>query len=320
MLSAVKHDPNDPFEVETYQSRDQWLEARLRGIGGSDAAALWGESQYHSELSLYAEKRGQGAPDVDKEWLKLGQLLEDDIAEMYTWKSGNVTSYPGANVIYRSTRWPWMFASLDRVIHGERGYGVLECKNRSAYVISDWDEAGAPLDVQLQVQHALAVTGWQYGVIAALHGGNEFRFIEVERDEELIQLHVERCRELWNRVCSGEEPTADGSAASKAALARLHPTEEVPSVMLTPEADEWATKLEEAKGAIKGWEVVRDEMNNLLTQAIGNAKLGALPSGRFYALSRVAESVVPSYTRKAYTQLLAKKSLQERVPKKGRTK
>ena len=39
-------------------SRGQWLQARRRGIGGSDAPALMGASPWATPLSVYADKMG----------------------------------------------------------------------------------------------------------------------------------------------------------------------------------------------------------------------------------------------------------------------
>ena len=44
--------------ITTEQTHEEWVAARLEGIGGSDAGAIVGASRYASQFSLYHEKRG----------------------------------------------------------------------------------------------------------------------------------------------------------------------------------------------------------------------------------------------------------------------
>lgn len=273
-----------PYVVERHRDRASWLRARARGFGGSDAGVVWNVSHYSSRFALWARKRGVDWEDEgEREWLMIGDLLEPAIAELYRKRTRCAPLVDlGRTTILRSTRWPWLFATLDRVVPSRpdrEGVGILECKNRGAYALRSWDE-GVPLEILLQVQHGLAVTGLQWGSVAALLGGNVFRYVDVERDDELIELHAEACRELWAMVESGEQPEVDASESTGRALAALYarPTPGL-VVALPDDALVWDRKLSRAKRLADRVAKVKDLYDHRLRQAIGKAEAGLLPDG-----------------------------------------
>ena len=60
--------------------REQWLEARRKGIGGSDAAAILGMSHYSTPYSVFAEKMGALPEKEDSEAMRQGRDLEAYVA------------------------------------------------------------------------------------------------------------------------------------------------------------------------------------------------------------------------------------------------
>ena len=69
-------------------SREEWLEMRTKGIGGSDAAAACGLNPWKSKASLYLEKTGQVVKDFDSEVMRQGRDLEDYVAKRFTEATG----------------------------------------------------------------------------------------------------------------------------------------------------------------------------------------------------------------------------------------
>ena len=66
-----------------------------------------------------------------------------------------------------------------------------------------------PDEYFLQVQHYMAVTGYGGCYIAALIGGNTFRWKFVPRDEELIAMLVQLEADFWQHVQSETPPPLD---------------------------------------------------------------------------------------------------------------
>lgn len=85
---------------------------------------------------------------------------------------------------------------------------AIEFKN------NDWKNGEIPKAYQLQVQHYLAVTGFQKAYIAVLVGGNKFYWTEIYRDEQLIKMLVSMESHFWHCVKTGEEPDVDASKAT----------------------------------------------------------------------------------------------------------
>src|SRR5690606_4046622 len=76
--------------VETRDmSEQEWLEARTRGIGGSDAATVLGLNKWRTPFELWLEKTGQVEPvSSDSEAAYFGNLLEDVVAKEFSRRTG----------------------------------------------------------------------------------------------------------------------------------------------------------------------------------------------------------------------------------------
>lgn len=225
-------------DVEVFGDRAEWLAARRKGVGSSDAPAILGLSRYSSPLSLYHEKRGVVVEDDrGEEMRQIGLALEPVIAQLFAQETGRQVFEPAPNSVIHSSVFPWMLASLDRWqvdpkrpvddLDGpeeitQRMRGVLELKNVSVYQASNWlDDGEIPLEYLVQVQHQLNVTGAEYASIAAIIGGTAFKWADVPRDDELIGLIQEKEIEFWARVLDGRPPEADGHEATRKTLRAL---------------------------------------------------------------------------------------------------
>lgn len=71
--------------------RDEWLEWRRKGIGGSDAATIIGVSPFSTARDLYYDKLNiVSAVDDEDNWVQkeIGHLLEDLVAKIFSKKTG----------------------------------------------------------------------------------------------------------------------------------------------------------------------------------------------------------------------------------------
>lgn len=277
------------FTVTVYRDRPAWLDGRRQTIGGSDAPALWraecargGVKVYGSPLSVYCDKRGLAPEMDDNQALRAGRFLEPAIRAWYADDAGRRVLYPGPFTILRSLRWPWMAVSLDGAALDEVrvGPGALELKNRGARKggFGEWAD-GLPLWLQVQMQHAMAVTGWGWASGAGLLGGNRLAWADLERDDRFIAAHVERCRVLSERVEQGDPPDADDSEASADALRALFPADDGQEVQMPLGADLWAAAWAEAGKDEASAEAARRHFENKIRRAVGAAARGVLPDG-----------------------------------------
>lgn len=253
--------------------RDEWLQWRRRGIGGSDAAAIAGLSPWKSPVAVWLEKTGQVEPEEPGEAAYWGAVLEDVVAREFSIRTG--LKVRRRNAILRHPQYEWMLANVDRMIVGQEA--GLECKTTGEYMKDEWKDDEVPAPYLLQVQHYMAVTGFKEWWFAVLVGGNKFIYKKVERDDELIEQLIQIERDFWeNHVLKNVPPEMDGSAASTALLNRMYPEAKLPTIDLPSKAKEIVEELEGIKSDIKVLEERKSECENKLKQLLGEHESGRI--------------------------------------------
>ena len=281
--------------VVDYETRERWLEARKNGVGASESAALFGVSPWDNVVSLWAKKMGIGAAEDDEsrarsKLLKWGARLEPTIAAGYEEDSGRKLWRASAHAIAVHPEIPFMTATPDYFITDapdRRGRGLAEIKNVVVWRAQDWDD-GPPPHIQIQAQHQMAVTGYDYVAVVPLIGGSDDRPIDLERNPEFIAELEAQVRWFWGLVETGVQPPLDGSERTLATIKRLHPADDGTEVVLPPESLEWWTQLESSKAHAKAAGEGKTEAEVLLKAAIGAATYGVLPDGRRLSLKTTA--------------------------------
>lgn len=190
--------------------REEWLQLRKSGIGGSDAGAICGLNPYASPMSVYRDKTCEELTDLDSETMRQGRDLEDYVARRFMEATG--LKVRRSNMMYRSEAHPFMIADVDRLIVGEDA--GLECKTASAYNADKWKDGEIPLHYLMQCCHYMAVTGRSAWYIAVVILGQEFKYARIERDNSLISQLIAIEESFWNdHVLPGIIPAPDGSKA-----------------------------------------------------------------------------------------------------------
>jgi putative phage-type endonuclease len=271
-----------PYEtlLPASASRPDWLAARRTGLGGSDAPAVLGWGGHRSALDVYADKTMPEADDADAESASWGRLLEDVIAREWARREGKTVRRGPALV--RSTRWPWMVASIDRNIvtpPRTKPVELLEVKTRSAWVGRDWDDE-LPADVTAQSLHYLAVYGLRVCRVACLVGGQELRTFTVTADDELIADIAEAEREWWQAYVEPRKLPPIGGGGNGPTLARLHPN---PEGVLDLDLDglDLLRRRAKADEAYKAAKTERDEIDDSVRLLLGDRVEGHV-DGRKY--------------------------------------
>lgn len=210
---------------------DEWHALRARHVGGSEIAALFDLPD--DQLPAYAMRRfalwhvkaGRAPPPkidpVRPRWgLRLETVIAEAAAEDHGWE---ITR--GGYVIDPTT--PGLGCTLDFIIASdpdEDGPGALEAKNVDWLVHKrSWTNDEPPPAVLLQLQHQLAATGYTWGAVAALIGGNESRVYRYKARPKLIAEIRRRVTEFWASVRAGKAPPVDGSDSASQVLASLYP-------------------------------------------------------------------------------------------------
>lgn len=319
--------------------RAAWLEARRSGIGASDAAAVLGLNPWKTPFAVWAEKVGAAPVDeAETEAQQMGHLLEPVVARLFEEDTGYKVVDLGAFEIQRHRMFPWLCATLDRVIVGVAGTdavyqgrdrGILEIKTTGGHLRDAWGEE-PPLWVQVQFQHQLACVEMEWGFASVLIGGQRRRHYEMRRNEDFIAEMLPRLEAFWQMVETKTPPPVDSSDATTAALKALFPAEVggrtiflPPSVVEADRAlygppgepdDAKVLALRQAaldvgiRPAVGVLEEMEQAEVNKIRLAMGDAETGRLPSGVVWTCKSVE--------RKAYSVAArTSRELRRRVPK-----
>jgi putative phage-type endonuclease len=198
--------------------REEWLEQRRQGVGGSDAAAIFNEG-WGCARRLYYDKTDT-PPDFqrterEESILRRGTLMEELVAEEYSFITGRKIRRMPTRV---SKKYPWMRVNIDRqILNDERGPGVLEVKTANPWVFRQMKEVdpetgkpkGLPNEYVLQEHHAFAVTGYQWGAFAVMNASTwEMLPFEIEPNYTLIDALIEAEHNFWAAVQERRIPNA----------------------------------------------------------------------------------------------------------------
>jgi putative phage-type endonuclease len=216
---------------ERRKKKESWLKRRKDGIGASEAAAVCGLSRYRTPIEAWRDKVtvAINAEDVviddeENEAIYWGNKLESDVRHKARthFFPGNIHGIvnPGRFKIQRHAEHRWMTATLDgwlreptdrirelfegfpvTAMEKVQGRGVLEIKCSGQ--VSEWGENpdDYPIEYQCQVQHAMAVMGYSWGILACLlsgYGGMQVRYFPFVAVDDFQQLLMAREADFWH--------------------------------------------------------------------------------------------------------------------------
>ena len=214
--------------------RREWLEARRKGIGGSDVAPIFGLSKYRTAIDVYEDKLGLRPERPQTAPMRFGLLLEDAVARAFVEDTGIlVRKVRGGIRRAKHVRAFPMIGSFDREAYGSNvpaGGALVEIKTSrigEGYAKSDeWrdlaPEKRVPTDAFLQVQHYLEVARYEVAFVVVLVAGSEIRTVEIPRDPDVGADLVEEEGRFWHDyIEAGVVPPV--SAEDQAYLLRRFP-------------------------------------------------------------------------------------------------
>lgn len=261
---------------------DKWIEDRLNGIGGSDAAAVLGISPFKSRLQLWTEKISKKInPDSgDVLIFQIGNALEPIIANKYSKMTGRKLEMRPQK---SHPEYPFMIGTIDREIVGdERGPGILEIKTKGAWI--DWRDDIPPY-YMAQIQHYLCIFGYCWASFAVLDlGKREITHIDIERDDKQITKIIEEEKKFWELVEKRIPPEVDNSKVCGDFLRECYGQSENVTIDLlkNKDATKWAMMLRDIRSQEKLLKAQEIECKNHLMSIMGSAEKGL---GNLYSIT-----------------------------------
>jgi putative phage-type endonuclease len=210
-----------------YESRDDWLEARKQGLGGSDISAVLGLSSFTSPLQIFYEKT-EGATREVSEQMEIGSDIEEWILSRWertseVWMDRNV-AIDSSLVILQNNEHPWLLHSPDALLRETFDNGgsyrpVLGIEIKNVRSDQHWDPL--PEFYMAQVQHGLLCSGLDEWIVVALVGGQRMITRTIHPDLEMQGRIITEGERFWNdHVLAGIPPDPDGSESDSDALNR----------------------------------------------------------------------------------------------------
>lgn len=154
-------------------SREEWLQARSKLIGGSDAACVLGLNPWKSNTELWEEKTGKRVPtDIgDNEFVKYGHDAEPHIRALFALDFPQYEVFYEEDNIWTNDKYPFAHASLDGwIVEKETGRkGILEIKTTNilqSMQKEKWNER-IPDNYFCQCMHYLMVTEFDFVILKA---------------------------------------------------------------------------------------------------------------------------------------------------------
>ena len=188
-------------------SREQWLEERRKGLGGTDSPRVLGLSHWGGPYEVYCEKLGLVTRPFDRPETRCGRWMEPHIATLYAEKF-ECKLVKGE--FFKSPKTDWLLASPDYFIQGQPV--GLDCK----LVLSEqsaqrWGAEGTdemPQEYWAQAAHYLvAMPNIDHWIMAPMIDGEVRRYV-VRRDAQYEEMLLDGCERFWrDHVVAGVEPT-----------------------------------------------------------------------------------------------------------------
>lgn len=279
---------------------------RESGIGASECAAACGLSKYEQTFDLYRKKTGEADPVELNRDILFGQFMESGGIRYWEALRETPVEYPLPTV--RHPKYPYMLATPDAKIGPRRG---LEFKTMDFFRFRQLEMHGIAEVIPeylLQVQHQMECMDWD-SIVIAIMVGKDLHDVEVERNERLQSVIVEREGVFWDHVERRVPPEIDFSRGdSLRCVQALYP--EVTNDLVVTLSDDASAQWKEYEAlgkTIKDANERRDSIKARVLAEIGDNYAGLLSGSEKMLRRKWVEPTSYTVERKGYFDFRAVK-------------
>lgn len=198
----------------TFNSREEWLEARKDGIGASEVATIVGLNPWETPYQLWRRKIGIDPAKPMNAAMNTGHILEDGVAQFWAQATGReIIAASKDDFMFIDKDRPYLRVSPDRTFwiegatRNDDNKGILECKTTRMKV----DPDNLPKYWFCQVQMNLGVAGYSQGSLAWLSAGQgfDFGYMDLKFVPDFYGWLTESVSRFWiDNIIGGQEPSA----------------------------------------------------------------------------------------------------------------
>lgn len=188
-------------------SREEWLNNRRKGIGGSDIAAIVGLDPFRSAYDVYLDKIGEAEPVEDNDFMKWGRLLEPLVANQVAELGYHVELMPDSIVGEN----PHYLASVDRAIIVDGVKYPLEIKTSKKYHSEPLDKwkLQAAWYAAIMKAPGYYIAWWCYPTL-------KLEYFDL--DQELAAMLFDEADAFWSRVLDRNPPESTSNFVASQGL------------------------------------------------------------------------------------------------------
>lgn len=206
-----------------FDTKEEWLQMRKKGIGGSDVACILGHSPFKNAKDIYKSKI-EDVEQITNKAIEFGNDFEPIIFNAFKYKYKNIyEAIDYKDIMFRNIWTPFLQASLDGVLVNKKtlDVGILEIKTAQERKGKWYDNYGNRIVPQYyldQAVHYFNTTGANFVVFYTLINyenpvnDRDMEFltprIYFRKDLDIYCKQVfNECYKFWNEnVLKGIEP------------------------------------------------------------------------------------------------------------------
>lgn len=210
------------IEVILPTSHEHWLELRKKDLTSTEISTLFGCNPYMTAYELWHSKKGLLSDSFKaNDRMTWGTRLQDSIAKGVSEDNNWLIKEKKEYIRRAKLR---LGSSFDFVIVSDYGdeEAILEIKNvdslafKNGWIEHEDGSLECPLNIEMQVQHQMIVSGIHKAYVAALIGGNRAVILEREIDWEIEKRIIQKAREFWHTIDKNIKPEPDFSRDAEA--------------------------------------------------------------------------------------------------------
>lgn len=200
-MSVNYRTPGSTLVLPAKAPRELWLAERTKGVGGSEISAILGLNKWKSAYGVWCDKLGLAPETKVNAAMRWGLLLEGAMRTAFMEDTGLKVRSAG---LHRSKERSHAQITVDGLVSDG---GNFESKTLQQWTADEWEDDQVSDHAELQVQWGMYVTGRDHSWVVGLIDGRDFRTRRIERDNNLIELLVDRVDDFWfNNVLTQKAP------------------------------------------------------------------------------------------------------------------
>jgi len=249
---------------------------RNKYIGGSDAGAILGVNPWKCKTQVWLEKTElSNDKETNNNFTYWGNQLERIVAEEAHKQVGGMIR---KGRFIKSKVLDYVGGTPDYIIYKNDVKILIECKTTDKWNNKEWQNEEAPDTYIAQVHHYLMLTDCDYGYLAVLIGGNDFKLVKVERNKAIEENLMKIYKDFWENYVVKRIPPPDDKITART-LNILYPASQPKEIQI--EGTMVCNRIKNIKAEIKEREAELEILESKVKQELAEAEIGITNDGKY---------------------------------------